>query len=70
MIGEIPGTWNALDWMDETTNLIHFTSGGPWFEACTGHPFADAWLRAREEFRFGREDFEVPTAALPPEPKG
>jgi len=23
-IGDIPKTWNTLDWMDETTKLIHY----------------------------------------------
>ncbi len=31
-IGELPRTWNVLDDMDNTTKLIHYTNGGPWFE--------------------------------------
>ncbi|MFO0947114.1 MAG: glycosyltransferase [Planctomycetota bacterium] len=50
-IGEIPKTWNTLDWMDENTKLIHYTSGGPWFEQCKDHPYGEAWLRARDEYR-------------------
>lgn len=47
-IGEIPNTWNTLDWMDEKTKLIHYTNGGPWFEAYRDHPHADVWFRARD----------------------
>ncbi len=50
-IGEIPKTWNTLDWMDERTKLIHYTSGGPWFEQCKDHPYGGVWLKAREEYR-------------------
>ena len=50
-IGEIPKTWNTLDWMDDQTKLIHYTSGGPWFEQCKDHPFGAAWLQARDEYR-------------------
>lgn len=50
-IGEIPRTWNTLDWMDEHTKLIHYTSGGPWFEQCKDHPYGAAWLKGRDEYR-------------------
>lgn len=50
-IGEIPPTWNTLDWMDQTTKLIHYTNGGPWFEAYLDHPHADVWFRYRDEMR-------------------
>ena len=50
-IGELPTTWNTLDWMDETTKLIHYTSGGPWFEECRDHPFGAVWLEWRERYR-------------------
>ena len=50
-IGEIPKTWNTLDWMDEHTRLVHYTSGGPWFEQCKDHPYGAAWLQARDEYR-------------------
>ena len=50
-IGDIPDTWNTLDWMDERTRLIHFTSGGPWFEQCLNHPYASVWLEWQARFR-------------------
>ena len=48
LIGDIPNTWNTLDWMDETTKLLHYTNGGPWFEEYENHPHADVWYAARE----------------------
>jgi hypothetical protein len=51
LIGDIPDTWNTLDWMDERTKLIHYTSGGPWFEACRDHPHAQLWLDWRDRYR-------------------
>lgn len=51
LIGEIPKTWNTLDWMDEHTKLIHYTSGGPWFERCKDHPYGQIWLDWRDRFR-------------------
>jgi hypothetical protein len=48
-IGELPKTWNTLDWMDQSTRLIHYTNGGPWFEQYRDHPHAGVWYAAREE---------------------
>jgi lipopolysaccharide biosynthesis glycosyltransferase len=48
-IGEIPRTWNTLDWMDAGTKLIHYTNGGPWFEDYRNHAHADVWYRMRDE---------------------
>ncbi|MEI7780750.1 MAG: hypothetical protein WCJ18_02355 [Planctomycetota bacterium] len=53
-IGEIPSTWNMLDWMDETTKLIHYTNGGPWLQAYRNHPHADVWHRALEAMHASR----------------
>ena len=50
-IGDIPKTWNTLDWMDETTKLIHYTKGGPWFEQWRDHPYGAIWLQYRDEYR-------------------
>lgn len=49
LIGDLPKTWNTLDWMDERTQLIHYTNGGPWFEQYQNHPHADVWYRYRQE---------------------
>jgi len=51
LIGDIPKTWNTLDWMNADTKLIHYTSGGPWFEECLDHPHAAIWLEARDGLR-------------------
>jgi lipopolysaccharide biosynthesis glycosyltransferase len=50
-IGDLPKTWNTLDWMDNTTRLIHYTNGGPWFKDYENHPHAGVWYNAREEMR-------------------
>jgi lipopolysaccharide biosynthesis glycosyltransferase len=51
LIGDIPKTWNTLDWMDQKTKLIHYTSGGPWFEECRDHPYGRIWLEWRDRLR-------------------
>jgi lipopolysaccharide biosynthesis glycosyltransferase len=53
-IGEIPDTWNTLDWMDQNTNLIHYTNGGPWFKEYEDHPHADVWYAERDEHQQDR----------------
>jgi lipopolysaccharide biosynthesis glycosyltransferase len=53
-IGDIPDTWNTLDWMDERTRLVHYTSGGPWFEQCKDHPYGAVWLEWRDRYRAAR----------------
>ena len=66
MIGDIPNTWNTLDWLDEHTNLVHYTSGGPWFEECKDHPYGEPWLEALHKFRAHKSEFETPIAAKAP----
>jgi lipopolysaccharide biosynthesis glycosyltransferase len=48
-IGDIPKTWNTLDWMDDYTKLIHYTNGGPWFPQYANHPHAAVWYAMRDE---------------------
>lgn len=48
-IGAIDAAWNMLDTLDERTRLIHYTNGGPWFEAYRDHAHAAIWYRARDE---------------------
>ena len=50
-IGELPDTWNTLDRMDQHTNLLHYTNGGPWFEDYQDHPHADVWFAERDRMR-------------------
>lgn len=54
-IGEIPKTWNTLDWYDQTTDLVHYTEGGPWFERCKDHPYGKVWFEYRDEYLAARE---------------
>jgi hypothetical protein len=48
-IEALPPEWNSLDAMDDKTKLIHWTSGGPWFEQYRDCPHADVWYKARAE---------------------
>jgi lipopolysaccharide biosynthesis glycosyltransferase len=50
LIGDIPDGWNVLDRYDEHTQLLHYTEGGPWFEAYRRHPFGNVWLSCYEEY--------------------
>ncbi len=68
LVGELPKTWNTLDWMDDRTQLIHYTNGGPWFEDYRNHPHAGIWYRYRDEMlaaeRAGQRG-AVPAPAIP-----
>lgn len=55
-IGDLPHTWNSLDVMDESTALLHYTNGGPWFEQYENHAHADVWFRYRDEMRAAARD--------------
>jgi lipopolysaccharide biosynthesis glycosyltransferase len=59
-IGELPKTWNTLDWMDSTTRLIHYTNGGPWFEQYRNHPHAEIWFQYRAETVAARKKIAIP----------
>ncbi|XP_009382825.3 protein CDI-like [Musa acuminata AAA Group] len=56
-VGELPVAWNFLvghnrvDPTDPKTQpkAIHYTSGGPWFEAYRDCEFGDLWLKELEE---------------------
>ncbi len=65
-IGELPKTWNTLDWMDSSTKLIHYTNGGPWYEQYRDHPHADVWFKAREEMVAARKRAAIPTPHIAP----
>jgi lipopolysaccharide biosynthesis glycosyltransferase len=56
-IGELPVTWNFLVGHNELAKegaylpkAIHFTCGGPWFEAWKDCEFADYWFKERDEY--------------------
>ncbi|XP_028803150.1 protein CDI [Neltuma alba] len=57
-MGSIPFVWNFLEGHnrvvpDDLTTFpkaIHYTRGGPWFEAWKSCDFADLWLNEREEY--------------------
>ncbi|XP_039127009.1 protein CDI-like [Dioscorea cayenensis subsp. rotundata] len=58
-IGSIPFTWNFLvghNKVEENDPMtipkaIHYTCGGPWFEAYKNCEFADIWLKELEELK-------------------
>lgn len=64
-IGELPKTWNTLDWMDASTQLIHYTNGGPWFDEYKNHPHADVWYAMRDEWRSAQRAAPRPPLAGP-----
>ncbi|XP_024979775.1 protein CDI-like isoform X2 [Cynara cardunculus var. scolymus] len=57
-IGSVPFVWNFLVGHNQVVNgdldtfpkAIHYTSGGPWFEAWRDCEFGDLWLKELEEF--------------------
>ncbi len=53
-IGELPNTWNTLDWYDDSTDLVHYTEGGPWFDRCKDHPYGAIWFQYRDELARSR----------------
>ncbi|XP_072986975.1 protein CDI-like [Typha latifolia] len=62
-IGEVPYVWNFLVGHnkivpeDPTTvpKALHYTSGGPWFEAYKDCEFAELWLEELEEYEKEKE---------------
>lgn len=55
-IGSIPYTWNFLVGHNEIDDkdhpkAIHYTMGGPWFEAWKDCQFADLWLQEMDEYK-------------------
>ncbi|MFQ6623790.1 hypothetical protein Gotur_003626 [Gossypium turneri] len=57
-IGSVPCVWNFLEGHNEVVEndpktfpkAIHYTRGGPWFEAWKTCEFADLWLKEMEEY--------------------
>jgi lipopolysaccharide biosynthesis glycosyltransferase len=50
LIGDLPMSWNWLVGTSDpeiVPDLVHFTSGGPWFEGYRNVPYADEWLAER-----------------------
>ncbi len=49
LIGELPPEWNFLIGHSDPSidpKNVHFTEGGPWFEAYKNVPFAEEWTEA------------------------
>jgi lipopolysaccharide biosynthesis glycosyltransferase len=60
-IGTIPHRWNHLvdydpaEKIDAISNL-HFTSGGPYYEAYKNCGYSDVWIKEREHMLFARKN--------------
>ncbi len=57
LIGELPHRWNHLVDYDPTVptdqvSLLHYTEGGPYFEAYKNCGYADTWLAERDRMLF------------------
>jgi hypothetical protein len=55
LIGEIPQRWNHLvgyNAPDPHAALIHYTSGGPYFNEYIDCEHADAWMKAKDDMLF------------------
>ncbi|MBX7199586.1 MAG: hypothetical protein K1X51_09435 [Rhodospirillaceae bacterium] len=57
LIGELPARWNHLVDYDpalppEQVSLLHYTEGGPYFEAYRNCGYADLWLAERDRMLF------------------
>ncbi|KAH7423055.1 hypothetical protein KP509_12G037400 [Ceratopteris richardii] len=57
-IGSIPFTWNFLVGHNEMPRgsqvlpkAIHYTSGGPWFEAWQNCDYAQEWIQERDDYK-------------------
>ena len=51
LIGGLPSRWNHLVDYDpdrEDIDLLHYTSGGPYFEEYKECGYAQAWIKAKE----------------------
>lgn len=51
-IGDLPVSWNWLEGWNAppergTPNVVHYTRGGPWFDAWRNVDYADLWLAER-----------------------
>jgi hypothetical protein len=53
-IGDLSPEWNVLDHMTGPTQLLHYTSGGPWLAGCEDADHADLWHAYREEYEAAR----------------
>ncbi|KAJ0968842.1 hypothetical protein J5N97_021719 [Dioscorea zingiberensis] len=63
-IGEVPFVWNFLvghnrvdpDDPETVPKVIHYTSGGPWFERYRDCEFSDLWLKELEEWEKEKDE--------------
>lgn len=73
LIGDLPYTYNYISGVSpkmppqsgSRPDVIHYTEGGPWFDACQDVPYAQMWLEEYKDWQnYGERDLkisEVPT---------
>lgn len=57
-IGDLPRHWNHLvgyDPFDPTASMVHFTTGGPYFNEYRDCQYGDEWFRAKEKMESVRQ---------------
>jgi lipopolysaccharide biosynthesis glycosyltransferase len=58
LIGELPAAWNHLVGYDPPrpdAAVVHYTSGGPWFDEYRDCEYADEWFAERDAVLFAGE---------------
>jgi hypothetical protein len=69
LIGAVPETWNWLEgWSAAPANgrpsAVHYTRGGPWFDAWQNVTHGDLWLNERDHWRAERAQADAPETRL------
>ncbi len=57
-IGDLPRHWNHLvgyDAFDPTASMVHYTTGGPYFNEYRGCQYGDEWFLAKERMEAVRQ---------------
>ena len=65
LIGELPSQWNHLVAHDPPRRdaaLVHFTSGGPFFDEFRDCEYAAEWFRERDAMLFAQQRVKKPAA--------
>ncbi|KAJ8428322.1 hypothetical protein Cgig2_014213 [Carnegiea gigantea] len=71
-IGSVPFVWNFLVGHNQVVEgdpatqpkAIHYTLGGPWFEAWKDCEFGDLWVKERDEYEKEKENTEKKAAKI------
>lgn len=66
LIGALPAAWNHLVGHDahrDDAALVHYTTGGPWFQEYRDCDYADEWFRERDLLLATKQRARAPTPA-------